>query len=701
MSSDDDILKDARQRFSASDDAWSEAKATWLEDYNFARMSEQWPTEVQQARKTDGRPCHTINRMNPMIRQVVNDGRENRPSIKVRAADSGADLKTAEIMGGIIRHIEATSDADVAYDTALDNSCSGGFGFVGVDIDYAHSDTFERDIKITAFPNPLAVSWDADTEAADSSDWEYGFVSENMDKDDFEAAYPGRESSLDGFNGDAHLEPWYAENKVQVSRYYLREEIERKIVQLSDGTVVGAEEYAMPENKALFDAIGLQVVQARTSKSYQITLRLITGKDILQETKWAGSIIPIIPCWGDQLNVEGKRYFHSLIYDAKDAQRMFNYSRTTATEVTSLAPRVPFMGEQGVFDPDIAKWGNINSKSYPYIEYKKGMQPPQRPTYSPVAEGAMAEAMAALDDIKHIVGIHDASLGVPGNEISGKAIRYRQHEGDVSTFHFIDNQHRMIRCVGRVCLELIPHVYSGQRIIRILGVDGKAQNIALAPTPPQMPGQPPMPPQPPPGYDKAYDITAGKYDLVVEAGPSYTTQREETADMMTDFLHAAPQAAPILGPMLLRMSNMPEAEKVSDMLATMMPPAARAIMTGVPLPPPGPPQPPPEVQEAMARAQADIEINKQKAAQEFQLSQAKAAQEAQDDQRDAMAHMALDKQKNDQALQLTREKHAMDLQMVRERAQADIEVMKLKAAAEIEIKRNSLMATPASVPLPQ
>ena len=47
----------------------------------------------------------------------------------------------------------------------------------------------------------------------------------------------------------------------------------------------------------------------------------------------------------------------------------------------------------------------------------------------------------------------------------------RQREGDVSTFHFIDNLSRAIRHAGRVIVDLIPHVYTEERMIRILGED--------------------------------------------------------------------------------------------------------------------------------------------------------------------------------------------------------------------------------------
>ena len=96
----------------------------------------------------------------------------------------------------------------------------------------------------------------------------------------------------------------------------------------------------------------------------------------------------------------------------------------------------------------------------------------------------------------------------------------RQREGDVSTFHFIDNLSRAIRHGGRILLDLIPKVYSTERIVRVLGEDLAPAAVRIAPT-----GQPVTEQADETGriVGRIYDITAGKYDLTVASGPSFTT----------------------------------------------------------------------------------------------------------------------------------------------------------------------------------
>jgi hypothetical protein len=649
---EDDILQEARERFQEATDAWSETQAQALDDMKFALLGDQWPQDIMQRRRTAGRPCMTINRMPSFIRQVVNDGRQNRPAIKVRPMDSAADVATSEVESGLIRHIESISKADVAYDTALQHQTAGGFGFVSVDVDYACDDSFEKEIFINSIPNQLSVLWDANTQTYDNSDWDYAFLSSSMAEDKFKKMYPGKKFEASGFASDAHLIPWFEGKQVRICKYYSRTDKPRKIVLLSDGSVVAEDVYV--KNKDIFDQAGIAVTRERVAKSYEVSIRKITGVEILEEQTWAIDRIPVVPFYGDSFNIEGRWYHQSLIHDAKDSQRIFNFSRSTATELISLSPKVPFIGPKGSFKTDADKWANVNTENYPFIEYD-GQIPPQRQPFAGPATGAIEEAMMASEDMKAIVGMGNPSLGMPdGRVISGKAKRMERHEADTSTFHFTDNQHRGIRGVGEVLTRLIPLVYTGQRVIRILGVDGKPGHVPLG-----------QQVQLPNGTSRIYDLGVGKYDVSIEAGPSYTTRREEAVDALSTIVSAAPQTAPILAPQLVKMFDMPDSEKITAMLATTMPPAARAVFDGTP---PPPPSPPPEVQQAMAKAQADMAINQQKAAQEFQLEKQKAENRAEIERTQAQADIAVMQMKAQAEIELERQRAAVQLELKRQEA---------------------------------
>lgn len=181
--------------------------------------------------------------------------------------------------------------------------------------------------------------------------------------------------------------------------------------------------------------------------------------------------------------------------------------------------------------------------------------------------------MNAADDMKSIMGLFDASLGARSNETSGRAILARQREGDVSTFNFIDNLSRAIRHAGRVIVDLIPHVYNTERIIRAIREDGTNYKVPInQPTPvEQQRGQGDQMQQQQ-SMLRVYDLTTGKYDVTCEAGPSFTTRREEAAAQMVEFIRAYPNAAPLIGDLLAKNLDWPGADDIADRLKAMLPP---------------------------------------------------------------------------------------------------------------------------------
>lgn len=393
----------------------------------------------------------------------------------------------------------------------------------------------------------------------------------------FRARYKGAEAVNWSDSGYARLpSPWAQEKSVLVAEWWRRERVKRPIVALSDGTVLEASVYA--RQKDLLDAQGLTVLGEREALAHKVTQTVLTGAEVLEKNDWAGKYIPIVPVYGDEVNVEGKRHFRSLIRDAKDAQRMLNYWRTASTELTALAPRVPFIGRKGTFKSDARKWATVNSQNHAFIEYD-GETPPQRqPMDSGRAIGAIQEALNAADDMKAILGMYDASLGAQGNETSGKAILARQQEGDTSNFHFIDNLNRAIEHGGRILIDLIPTVYSGRRMIRVLGADNVAASVALGqPVAVRGPdGQPQMDPVTQLPMTRLCDLGRGKYDLTVETGPSYASRRQETADQILQMIQAYPPAAPVLGDLLAKNWDWPEADEVARRLHALLPPQLQA-----------------------------------------------------------------------------------------------------------------------------
>lgn len=576
----DDVLARARDFFDSAKEAETENRERFKDDVDFARLGNQWPAEVVKKRGKK-RPCMTFNKMPAFIRQVVNDSRQNKPSISVIPVGADSDKDTADILEGLIRNIEVQSNADVAYDTGIENAVSGGFGYLRVRLDYAHNDAFDLDIIIDAVPNPLSIYGDPTSTKADSSDWNQCLVEDWMDKKSFKVKYPKAEL-IDWESDYKDKESWVTDSEVLVAEYWEREEKDTVIYQLSNGLTVD-DEY-IEENQEQMDAVGITIIKQRPSKKWQVTQYILTANEVLETSEWLGQYIPVVPIYGDEVNDDGKRHLFSLFHNAKDAQRSYNYWRTSAVEKVALDTKAPWIGQKGFADSD-PNWLTANTDNHAYLEFD-GVNPPFRPGPAGVPAADIQMALQASDDMKSIIGIYDASLGARSNETSGKAIIARQRESDTGTFHFIDNMSRAIRMLGKIVVDLIPSVYEQERIIRILKEDGTPEKVQINTQFLQE------------GIPKIYDVTVGKYDVVVKTGPSFTSRREEAANQMMTLVQSFPDAAPLIGDLIAKNLDWPGADEIADRLKSMLP---QQIQSGIP----------PEMQQQLQSIQGMVQQGQQ------------------------------------------------------------------------------------------
>jgi hypothetical protein len=604
----DDIVKEALDAFQAAQSAESDNRKRALEDIRFARIpGNHWPEEVRKQREIEMRPCLEIDILGPVLRQIVNDARMNRPATTIIPVDSKADIDTAEVLTGMVRSIESSSNADIAYDTSIEAAASGGFGYWRVNVDYANiamdedgvtemgASAFDKSVFIRTVANPFSIYGDPDSTELDGSDWMVAHVVETMGRARFRDKYPGaKETDFDGVLWGGVEAPWRDEKSIQVAEYWKREKVVKKAraIQTQDDVLIVMEDEYLRE-KALFDQLGGEVIGERPIMTHKVTQHIVNGVEELSKTDWLGSYIPIVPVYGEEVNEEGRRHFFSAVNRAKDSQRNFDYWRSAATEMVALAPRVPFVGPKGAFETDHAKWSTANSSSHAFLEYD-GPIAPARQQGPTVPTGMMQEALSAADDVKRITGIHEASLGMASNETSGKAIMARQREGDVSTFHFIDNLTRAIRHSGRIIVDLIPKVYSTPRIVRILGEDGTTEERQLNQAYEDAQGK-----------QRIHDVRTGRYDVAVKAGPSFTSRREEAATQMMELVRVFPDAAPIIGDLLAKNLDWPGADEIAKRLERMLPDGVKDEQGEIP----------PEVQQQMQQMAEALQVLQQRLAE--------------------------------------------------------------------------------------
>ena len=581
-------------RQAAEADTTNRAEA--LDDVRFA-AGDQWPVEIQNSRNLEARPCLTINKIDAYCRQITNQQRQQRPRIKCQGMNNETDAKMAQTITGICRHVEVNSNADYAYDTAYDFAVRMGWGYWRVTTDYIRPDSFDQEIYIKPIDNPFTVYFDPNSVAPDGSDAEKCLITVVMSKENFRKMYPGKD---DGGNfsargtGDSNSE-WVTKNDIRIAEYFYTRIESKYLVLLSDGTT--AYENELPSID-IMEGAGVYEVSRRKTLAKSIKWCKVTAMEVLEEGTWAGKYIPIVPTYGQQCVVDNKRKRFGLVRMAKDPQRMYNFWQTSMTESVALAPRAKWIMAEGQDENHEQEWASANNTSYAYLRYKQTdingqpAPPPIRQVPEQPPTAIMAAAQSITQDLQAVVGIFDPNQ-LPQGNISGKALQGQQGQIDMTNFHYYDNLTRSIAHTGRIILDLIPKIYSAERVMRIIGDDGKPELITIN----QKTGQ-----QDENGIEMLLnDVTVGEYDVVMETGPGYNTKRQEAVDSMMSLLAADPALMQQAGDLIFRNMDFPGADVIADRLASVNPLAQIDDKSPIP----------PQVQMQLANSQKQMEAMQQ------------------------------------------------------------------------------------------
>jgi len=655
------VIEEAKEflRFCSDNDSNNRVEA--LDDLKFAG-GDQWPVEIQNSRLLESRPYLTINKIDAYCRQITNQQRQQRPRMKAHGMNNDSDEKIAEIITGICRHIENQSDADSAYDNAFDFAVRMGWGFWRITHDYPRPDSFDQEIYIKRIENPFMVYFDPNSNEPDGSDAEKCLITEVISKEAFRKMYPGADDG-GGFTprgtGDSQSE-WITREDIRVAEYFYTERKRMKLLLLSDGTTCYEDE--KPKETVMQDA-GIYVVSKRETIKKQIKWCKLTGMQILEQRDWAGSYIPVVPVYGQQLIVDSKKKKFGLTRMAKDPQRMYNFWSTALTESVALAPKAKFLLAEGQDEGHEMEWNQANIKSMPVLRYKQTdsegrMAPvPTRIQPEPPPAG-MVTALQGLDgDLKAVVGIYDPTQLPNGNQ-SGKAINGMQQQTDMTNFHYYDNLTRSIRQTGRIIVDLIPHIYDKERVLRIIGADGKGELVTL--------NQPGVDDQ---GVEKVLnDVTVGEYDIVMETGPGYASKRAEAFDSMVQMLSFDPNLMQTAGDLIFRNSDFPGADIIADRLAAANPMAQIDEKSPVP----------PQAQMQLAQSQQTIQqLQQQIQAMQMDIQYGASVAEQKDKAMLQKTEMELEVRREDSRMRTDTQAHDT---VIKTETQKEIEQMKAQLA---------------------
>lgn len=566
------VVELARSRYERAKEFYDNPRLLAIEDTRFVMGDSdngwQWPAEIYRDRaNVNKKPCLTVNVTAQHCNQIINNIRQNRPAAKVLPVDDHADIETAKILGGMLRAIQSESSADTAHDTAAEHAIYGGEGYWRVVTEYEDYNSFNQVIRIRSIMNPFLVYIDPAAKEPDRSDARWGFVFEDISKDQAREDHPNIDPSswVDDPKG------WVKEDMVRRAEYFWCEYVDDTLYLLEDTTTVLKSEF--PEGFDVKDGFireagvpTVAVVFERPTKRKQWKWAKLLGGETkpVDERDWPGQYMPIITVVGKEINVNGDIVRKGVVRDLKDPARMLNYSYSAAVETLALQNKVPYLIANEAVDGFEDIWGaaNIENRGYlpwnAYDDENRQIPKPERQSPAQMATAQVQMLQLSTEQMRAASGQQNANFGIRSEAASGVGIQRLKAQGEIATFHFPDNLARALKYEAKVVLDLIPKVMEQKQVVRLLGLDGK-QETAL------------MDPEMDAAYhetnasiEKIFNPGVGRYDVTIDTGPSYQTQRQESADFIANAVQRDNSIMQVAGDLVWKSQDFPLAEEFSE-----------------------------------------------------------------------------------------------------------------------------------------
>lgn len=615
----DAFLARARKQWKTANEAEADNRTEGYEDLRFLNL-QQWPDRIKQLRSTPGRerPCLTIDQIGEPFRQLTNKQRESKPAMHINPEDGTANEATAEVLQGLLRAIEYDSDAQIAYAVAFEGAVGPGWGHARLRAEF-DGDGPDQNLIVDMIENPFCVYLDPGTKKWDRSDANYGFIVVDVPTDEYERLYPESEvaksgGSLHEFSGlGDEAKDWFPTGCVRIAEYYYLE-FERVTLGELDGETV--EKTDAPKGATLKNE---RTIQRPTVKWAKINaVEVLEGNQAKDAgRRIPGKTIPIRTCFGQVLNVNGKRVYRGIVRAARDAQQQYNYQNSALVEELALAPKAKAIVAEGQDEGYENMWDSANTEAYTRLIYKpttlgdKLVPPPSIAQFTDPAkiQSIVVAINQAKQDLRSTTGWYDATDPSRKNaDQSGRAILARKESQNQGSINYLDNFNRFMTSLGKLMLEWVPELYDRPgRIIRTLGMEDEVKLVMIN-QPYQRDGEQMVPVAPEAAEMmqnvETYLLSEGRYGVRVSPGTAYTTRKQEAAEWQFRLLEARPELMGVFGDIAFKNLDGPGHDQIAERIANTIPPAIKGDAEDGP-------QIPPEVQQQVAQMQAEMQAMQQ------------------------------------------------------------------------------------------
>lgn len=592
MLTDKQILLQAKKRFTEAMTYWADQKQKATELMQFT-AGDQWTYAARQTFESAGFAAMTSNRIQTYLRQITNELMKNPPQGQVDPR-SDDERKKAEVLNDMIRNIQEETRASEAYTQGVQHGLIGGIGYFRILSRFKSPSSFDKEVFYEKVSDPNTVMLDPHHQGLVGEDSEFAFITTTLSKDEYRSRYAKTklaraiagvetEDDLKDVSWTSGGRKWTQTNEVLINEYYFKDYITKRLCQIFDTetgdlytsfTDEDDKPRASDPTKVKWDEArqkeGLDII--RNERHVQVPVVRwckLNDLEVLEQTEWPGTYIPIVAIKADEFIIEGDRKLVSAVEPAVEAQVELNYSKSWLGQLLQMMPKAPYIGTAVQFKNHEMEWAQANVSNQAFLPYNGdplNPGPPQRDT------GGLAQVanvlplvMQAQQDMQQIFGVFDPDRQNAGVE-SGKALNARENQSYNSNYHIYSNMARAVEQGIRILLEAIPVIYDTPRDVQLLAQDGKKKTVSI-----NTPNEEGV---------VEYDMTIGEFTVSIQSGPSFGTKRQEGAENGMRLLEAYPPGAPAIVDLVTRMMDFPGADKMADSLESMVPPqvlAARKV----------------------------------------------------------------------------------------------------------------------------
>lgn len=683
------VLGQSRDNLNTWQNYFNENMVRGKDDMNFC-LRDQWTAVERSEFNRLFKVCFTFNKMIDSVNKVVGEQRKNKPDLMVRSLNGAASQEDINLRADLVRTISYQSQNDLIYQTAFRSALLMGWGAFQIDVDFESPRSFNKVIKYLLVPDATMCSWDPAAVKPHKGDGDYCSRKYIYSREEFNATYPYIYNPVSYSDPNISLDfQRETRDSVIICDYFVKEWKPIKLLEIFDGErkwAVTEEEWEDIKNnevkrkKKLAESSTSEVRQIilnmipkvigeRQSQDYKIMRYRLIKDRIIEFSEWPSKHLPIIFVDGNSHFIEGRQYTKSFIHEGRDAQKFINYvGSEIATEIKNRR-REQWIGTPDNIIGQEQQWRNPETQAGILIakpDPKTGQMPIKSPPWD-ISPQLMAEMQRGSSDLREILGFSENEV-MQGRDMSGKARRERKMEGSMATYVYMDNLNQAVEQGGRCVLDLLPYVIGeDERHMVVSKKDGKTAPIMLNKR----------------NNDGSIEnqITKGEFDVELDAGPSFSVQKEIALEFFQQTIAANPQTFPLIADLWAKNLDVQFMPQISDRFKTMVPPEILAKEEGKEPPPPKPSPQEQAMQMEMQFKQAELQ-EKQKELemkmQKLKIEEAELLLKAQKAQMDAELNV-YDHQAN---IEKSKVAHGLDSK----KAEMDYAVKIAKIVADLHSK---------------